>query len=186
MYLCSMELKSVALEKIHESLGAKMVPFAGFNMPVRYSSDKDEHFAVRNDVGVFDVSHMGEFMVTGKEALDLIQKVSSNDAATLTDNKIQYACLPNGKGGIVDDFLAYRYNSEKYLLVVNASNIEKDWNWINSQNTFDAQLENISDNYSLFALQGPKALPTLQKLCSYDLASMNYYTLDHVDMEGLG
>lgn len=181
-----MELKSVALEKVHVQLGAKMVPFAGFNMPVRYSSDKDEHFAVRDSVGVFDVSHMGEFLVTGEEALKLIQKISSNDASTLVEKKIQYACLPNGKGGIVDDFLVYKKKEDEYLLVVNASNIKKDWDWINSNNTFDAHLQDISDQYSLLAVQGPKAVDTLYKITEYDFASMAYYTFDYVPFEGLG
>ncbi|MBF9252324.1 glycine cleavage system aminomethyltransferase GcvT [Pontibacter sp. 172403-2] len=171
-----MELKKIALNDVHEALGAKMVPFAGYNMPVRYSSDIEEHNAVRNAVGIFDVSHMGEFMVRGPQALDLIQRVTSNDAAKLADNKVQYSCLPNEEGGIVDDLLVYRLSAEEYMLVVNASNIDKDWNWISKYNTAGAELENISDELSLFAVQGPKAAEILQPLTSIDLASMAYYT----------
>ena len=152
-------LKKTALTHLHESLGAKMVPFAGYLMPVQYTGVNDEHHAVRNSVGVFDVSHMGEFIVRGPGALDLIQKVTSNDASKLAVGKVQYSCLPNGKGGIVDDLLVYRMqqgDDHHYVLVVNASNIEKDWAWINQHNTFDAQLENISDRMSLLAVQGPR------------------------------
>ncbi len=179
-----MDLKKIALNDVHEALGAKMVPFAGYNMPVRYSSDLDEHNTVRNAVGVFDVSHMGEFMVRGPQALDLIQRVTSNDASKLTDNKIQYSCLPNEEGGIVDDLLVYRLGEEEYMLVVNASNIEKDWNWISKYNTGGAQLENISDEISLFAVQGPKAAEALQSLTSVDLASMVYYTFEKGEFAG--
>jgi aminomethyltransferase len=169
-------LKKVALHDLHVSLGAKMVPFAGFYMPVRYTSDIEEHNTVRTSVGVFDVSHMGEFMLSGPKALDLIQRVTTNDASKLYDGKIQYTCLPNEKGGIVDDLLVYQLNSEKYMLVVNASNIEKDWNWILSHNTEGVTLENISDQISLFAVQGPKAAEALQSLTSVNLAQMEYYT----------
>ena len=130
-----MELRKVALNEVHVSLGAKMVPFAGYNMPVRYSSDLDEHHTVRQAVGIFDVSHMGEFLVQGPGALDLIQRVTSNDAAKLSDGKVQYSCLPNEDGGIVDDLLVYRFGEEDYMLVVNASNIQKDWDWITNYNT---------------------------------------------------
>jgi aminomethyltransferase len=171
-------LKKVPLNDLHVALGAKMVPFAGFNMPVRYSSDLDEHTTVREAVGIFDVSHMGEFIVRGKGALDLIQKVTSNDASTLFNGKIQYSCLPNSDGGIVDDLLVYKINNEEYLLVVNASNIEKDWNWISSHNSFGAELENISDQTALFAVQGPKAADALQELTKVNLKSMNYYTFE--------
>lgn len=171
-----MELKYIPLNDLHISLGAKMTPFAGFNMPVRYSSDKAEHFAVRNGVGVFDVSHMGEFMLYGNKALDLIQKVSSNDASKLTDGKAQYSCLPNDTGGIVDDLLIYRIGKEEYMLVVNASNIEKDWNWIQKHNTEGVEMKNISDDICLFAVQGPKATPTLQKITSVDLSAIPYYS----------
>ncbi len=169
-------LKKTALVNVHEKLGARMIPFAGYYMPVEFSGINDEHLTVRNSVGVFDVSHMGEFWVKGPEALNLIQKVCSNDASKLTPGKIQYSCLPNGKGGIVDDLLVYSYEPEKYLLVVNASNIDKDWNWINSQNSMKAELENASDKISQLAVQGPKALQTLQKLTAVNLSSLPYYT----------
>ncbi|MFZ1691600.1 MAG: glycine cleavage system aminomethyltransferase GcvT [Flavobacteriales bacterium] len=183
------DLKRTALTHIHESLGAKMVPFAGYLMPVQYSGVIDEHNVVRNSVGVFDVSHMGEFLVRGPGALDLIQKVTSNDASKLTVGKVQYSCLPNKTGGIVDDLLVYRMqhaDDHHYVLVVNASNIEKDWNWINSLNTFDAQLENISDRMSLLAVQGPKAVDTLKGLFAEDIASMPYYTAMYAEMKGVG
>jgi aminomethyltransferase len=168
-------MKNTALSHVHEKLGAKMVPFAGFNMPVQYEGVSIEHEIVRNKVGVFDVSHMGEFFVSGPQALALIQKVTSNDAAVLTDGKAQYSCLPNENGGIVDDLIVYRINQEKYLLVVNASNIEKDWNWISSQNTMQANLENHSDDYALLAIQGPKAIEAMQALTTLDLAAVKYY-----------
>lgn len=183
------DLKRTALTHIHESLGAKMVPFAGYLMPVQYSGVIDEHNAVRNSVGVFDVSHMGEFLVRGPGALDLIQKVTSNDASKLTVGKVQYSCLPNATGGIVDDLLVYRMqhkDDHHYVLVVNASNIEKDWNWINSLNTFDAQLENISDRMSLLAVQGPKAVDTLKGFFAVDISSMPYYTAMYAEMRGVG
>jgi len=171
-----MELKKLALEPAHQSLGAKMIPFAGYNMPVRYSSERDEHLNVRQNVGVFDVSHMGEFLVKGPQALDLIQFVCSNDASKLYPGKVQYACLPNDKGGIVDDLLVYMLDDQEYMLVVNASNIDKDWDWINKHNNFDARLENISDQMSLIAVQGPKAVSVLQPLTAIDLEAMKYYT----------
>ncbi len=170
------DLRNTALTHIHQQLGAKMVPFAGYNMPVQYSGLIDEHNTVRNALGVFDVSHMGEFMVSGKGALDLINFVTSNDASKLIDGKVQYSCLPNDTGGIVDDLLVYRFNDELYMLVVNASNIDKDWDWINSKNTFGAELENLSDQTSLLAVQGPKALEAMQKLTSMPLIGMEYYT----------
>ncbi|MBC6990490.1 glycine cleavage system aminomethyltransferase GcvT [Hymenobacter sp. BT491] len=170
------ELKTVTLNDLHQQLGAKMVPFAGYNMPVRYSSDLDEHHTVRRAVGIFDVSHMGEFRVRGPQALDLIQRVTSNDASKLTDGKAQYSCLPNNEGGIVDDLLVYRLAENDYLLVVNASNIEKDWNWISQHNTQGAEMENISDQISLFAVQGPKAIDALQSLTDVDLKSIPYYS----------
>jgi aminomethyltransferase len=148
-------LQFVHLNDTHVGLGAKMVPFAGFNMPVLYTNLIEEHVCVRNNVGVFDVSHMGEFLLKGEKALDLIQYVCSNDASKLTDGKVQYSCLPNATGGIVDDLLVYRVNAHEYYLVVNASNIEKDWNWISSHNTFGVEMTNRSDDYSLFAVQGP-------------------------------
>lgn len=178
-------IKTIPLHHVHEKLGAKMVPFAGFMMPVRYSSDIEEHNCVRQGVGVFDVSHMGEFVISGPKALDLIQKVSANDASTLVDGKIQYSYLPNADGGVIDDLLIYRYNENEYYLVVNASNIEKDWNWIEQHNTEGATMENISDRLCLFAVQGPKAIPTLQKLTDIDLSAMDYYTYKAGTMAGI-
>jgi len=168
-------MKNTALSAIHLALGAKMVPFAGYNMPVSYSGLNDEHLAVRQAVGVFDVSHMGEFILKGPHALDLIQRVTSNDASVLVDGKVQYSCLPNATGGIVDDLLVYRIDAETYLLVVNASNIEKDWNWIASHNTKGVEMKDISDQTSLLAIQGPKALATLQKLTAVNLSDIPYY-----------
>ncbi|MFM7022726.1 MAG: glycine cleavage system aminomethyltransferase GcvT [Flavobacteriales bacterium] len=169
-------MKQLVLKNKHIALGAKMVPFAGFEMPVQYEGINAEHEAVRNAVGIFDVSHMGEFLVTGGGALELIQAVTSNDASKLGDGKIQYSCLPNDKGGIVDDLLVYRVSDVEYMLVVNASNIDKDWDWISKHNTYGANMRNISDDYCLFAIQGPKAKKTLQKLTSVDLSAMSYYT----------
>ena len=171
-----MDAKKITLSDFHESIGGKMVPFAGFYMPVRYSSDNEEHRCVREGVGVFDVSHMGEFRLKGEQALDLIQKVCSNDASVLFDGKIQYAYLPNNDGGVVDDLLIYKIQDNDYMLVVNAGNIEKDWNWVSSHNTFGVEMTNQSDTLSLFAVQGPKAIETLQKLTSVDLSAMDYYT----------
>ncbi len=170
------EVKKVALNDKHIELNAKMVPFAGFMMPVLYSGINDEHETVRNGVGVFDVSHMGEFILKGHDALDLIQRVTSNDASKLTDGKIQYSCLPNETGGIVDDLLVYRIDEKTYMLVVNASNIEKDWNWIQSKNNKKVEMHNISDKTSLLAVQGPMAVKALQSLTDMDLASVDYYT----------
>jgi aminomethyltransferase len=180
-----MELKKVALNDVHVSLGAKMVPFAGYLMPVRYSSDLDEHHTVRQAVGIFDVSHMGEFLVQGPGALDLIQRVTSNDAAKLTDGKVQYSCLPNEDGGIVDDLLVYRLGPQDYMLVVNASNIEKDWNWINRYNTAGVRLKDISADTALFAVQGPKAALALQPLTDLKLADMDYYTFAKGEFAGV-
>lgn len=168
-------MKNTALTHIHESLGAKMLPFAGYNMPILYEGVNAEHETVRTAVGVFDVSHMGEFLFTGPNALALIQKVTSNDAATLTNGRVQYSCLPNHEGGIVDDLLVYKMKDNEYLLVVNASNIDKDWDWIASQNDLGVEMENLSDDYSLLAIQGPKAVEALQSLTSLDLASIPYY-----------
>ena len=162
-----------------------MVPFAGYNMPVRYSSDIEEHMTVRKGVGVFDVSHMGEFLVQGPEALDLIQRVTSNDATKLIDGQAQYSCLPNETGGIVDDLLVYKFRDAEYMLVVNASNIEKDWNWISKFNTKDAILKNISDDTCLFAVQGPKAVAALQKLTAVNLGSIKYYHFTKGDFAGV-
>jgi aminomethyltransferase len=169
-------MKNTALTQTHIALGAKMVPFAGYNMPVSYSGLNDEHATVRNAVGVFDVSHMGEFILKGDNAIKLIQKVTSNDASVLTDGKAQYSCLPNEKGGIVDDLLVYRIDEKTYMLVVNASNIEKDWNWIGDHDTFGVEMHNISEKTSLLAIQGPQATATLQKLTSVNLSEIPYYS----------
>jgi aminomethyltransferase len=169
-------MKSTALTDKHIALKAKMVPFAGYNMPVSYSGLNEEHHAVRNSVGVFDVSHMGEFILKGEHALDLIQRVTSNDASVLTDGKAQYSCLPNEKGGIVDDLIVYRIDTITYMLVVNASNIEKDWNWIEKHNSKGVQMKNISDDTSLLAVQGPNAIRTLQKLTDVKLDQIPYYS----------
>jgi len=176
METTSTELKNVALVNTHISLGAKMVPFAGYVMPVSYSGLNDEHLTVRNAMGVFDVSHMGEFILKGENALDLIQRVTSNDASVLTDGKIQYSCLPNETGGIVDDLLVYRIDEKTYMLVVNASNIDKDWDWIQNYNTKKVEMHNISDKTSLLAVQGPKAILALQKLTDINLSDIPYYT----------
>lgn len=168
-------IKATALTHVHEKLGAKMVPFAGYNMPVQYEGVNAEHATVREGVGVFDVSHMGEFLIKGPKALDLIQKVTSNDASKLFDGRAQYSCLPNATGGIVDDLLVYRIQEEEYLLVVNASNIKKDWDWISENNTDGAIMEDISDSMSLLAVQGPKATETLQKLTDVNLSEVKYY-----------
>ncbi len=169
-------MKNTALTEKHIALGAKMVPFAGYNMPVTYEGINAEHATVRNGVGVFDVSHMGEFILKGENALDLIQRVTSNDASKLHDGKVQYSCLPNQDGGIVDDLLVYRIDEKTYMLVVNASNIEKDWNWIEQFNTNGVEMHNISDQTSLLAIQGPKAADALQSLTDVNLAAMEYYT----------
>lgn len=178
-------MKNTALTHIHESLGAKMVPFAGFNMPVQYEGVTAEHETVRNGVGVFDVSHMGEFLLTGPNALALIQKVTSNDASTLTIGRAQYSCLPNAEGGIVDDLIVYRMKEEQYLLVVNASNIEKDWNWISSHNDLGVNMKNLSDDYSLLAIQGPKAVEAMQALTSVNLSEIKYYHFEVADFAGI-
>jgi glycine cleavage system T protein len=169
-------MKKTPFTEKHIALGAKMHEFAGYNMPIEYTGIIDEHLTVCNAVGVFDVSHMGEFWVKGPNALSFLQKVTSNNVAVLTPGKIQYACFPNETGGIVDDFLVYCYEPEKYLLVVNASNIEKDWNWCVSHNTEGAELENASDNIGQLAVQGPKAVEVLQKLTDIDLSAIPYYT----------
>ena len=178
-------MKNTALTHIHESLGAKIVPFAGYNMPVQYEGINIEHETVRNGVGVFDVSHMGEFLITGPNALALIQKVCSNDASKLFDGKAQYSCLPNNEGGIVDDLIIYRLNEEKYILVVNASNIQKDWDWISSHNDVGAEMKDLSEDYSLLAIQGPKASQAMQYLTSVDLENMKYYTFEVADFAGI-
>jgi aminomethyltransferase len=181
----SENIKKIQLNDLHVALGGKMVPFAGFNMPVRYSSDTEEHHTVRQGVGVFDVSHMGEFKVTGPKALDLIQKVTSNDASKLVIGQAQYSCFPNETGGIVDDLIVYKFGEEDYMLVVNASNIEKDWNWINKHNDMGATLENISDSISLFAIQGPKAIDAVQSLTSVNLSDIKFYHFKVGDFAGV-
>ncbi|GAB2525199.1 glycine cleavage system aminomethyltransferase GcvT [Spirosoma aerophilum] len=180
-----MSLQQVPLHHIHQQLGAKIVPFAGFEMPVRYSSDLDEHNTVRNAVGVFDVSHMGEFILKGDGALGLIQRVSANDASILYDGKVQYSYLPNGRGGIVDDLLVYRISATEYMLVVNASNIDKDWNWISQYAAdYDLSMVNISSDMCLFAVQGPLAAKAMQSLTPADLDAMEYYTFEKTDFAG--
>jgi len=178
-------MKNTALTHIHESLGAKMVPFAGYNMPVQYEGVNIEHETVRSGVGVFDVSHMGEFLLTGPNALALIQKVTSNDAATLTVGRAQYSCLPNNDGGIVDDLIVYKIKDEQYLLVVNASNIDKDWEWISKHNDLGVDMRNLSDDYSLLAIQGPKAVEAMQALTSIDLSAIKYYHFEVADFAGI-
>lgn len=180
-----MDLKKVALDQLHRTLGAKMVPFAGYDMPVRYSSDIEEHMQVRKSVGVFDVSHMGEFLLKGEKALDLIQRISSNDASKLIDGKAQYSCLPNDQGGIVDDLLVYRIQEREYLLVVNAANIQKDWDWIISHNTEGAEMVDISDQTSLLAVQGPLALQVLEPLTPFDLREIGYYNFVKGEFAGV-
>ncbi|OMP30869.1 glycine cleavage system aminomethyltransferase GcvT [Mangrovimonas sp. DI 80] len=178
-------MKNTALTATHEALGAKMVPFAGFNMPVQYEGVNIEHETVRKAVGVFDVSHMGEFLIEGPHALELIQKVSSNDASKLAIGKAQYSCMPNDDGGIVDDLIIYQLKEETYLLVVNASNIEKDWNWISSKNDVGAEMRNLSDDYSLLAIQGPKAEEAMQSLTSHDLSEIKFYNFVVGDFAGV-
>lgn len=169
-------MKKTALHAKHLELGAKMVPFAGYEMPVQYNGLIAEHQNVRENVGMFDVSHMGEFFVKGPGSMELLQKVTSNDVSKLSPGKVQYSCLPNLNGGIVDDLLVYCMGEEHYMLVVNASNIDKDWEWINSNNSEGAQLENCSDEYSLLAVQGPRATEALKSLTDIDLDAMTYYT----------
>ncbi len=178
-------MKNTALTQIHEKLGAKLVPFAGYNMPVSYEGVNAEHETVRKGVGVFDVSHMGEFIIEGPNALELIQKVTTNDASKLEDNQAQYSCLPNATGGIVDDLIVYRLKADQWLLVVNASNIQKDWDWISSHNTMNATMKNLSEDYSLLAIQGPKAIEAMQSLTSVDLAEIKFYTFRVADFAGL-
>ena len=178
-------MKNTALSHIHESLGAKMVPFAGYNMPVQYEGVNAEHETVRTSVGVFDVSHMGEFFLKGENALALIQKVTSNDASKLVDGKAQYSCLPNNDGGIVDDLIVYKITDNDYMLIVNASNIEKDWNWISTHNDLGVNMTNASDDYSLLAIQGPKAAAAMQSLTNIDLANMAYYSFQIGEFAGI-
>ncbi|MCE1199098.1 MAG: glycine cleavage system aminomethyltransferase GcvT [Marinilabiliales bacterium] len=171
-------MRTTNFHEIHVGLKAKMAEFAGFDMPIEYSGIKDEHLTVRKGVGVFDVSHMGEFWVQGADALEFLQYITSNDVAALQPGQAQYSCFPNGRGGIVDDLLVYCFSTTNYLLVVNAANIEKDWNWVVSQNKLGVQLENRSDETSQLAIQGPLAIQTLQKLTNVDLAAIRYYTFE--------
>lgn len=178
-------MKTTPFTEKHIALGAKMHEFAGYNMPIEYSGIIDEHITVCQGVGVFDVSHMGEFWVKGPSALEFIQQVTSNNAAVLTPGKIQYTCFPNEKGGIVDDLLVYSYEPDKYMLVVNAANIEKDWNWCVEHNSVGAELENSSDNIGQLAIQGPKAIDTLQKLTGVVLSEIPYYTFKVGELAGV-
>jgi aminomethyltransferase len=178
-------MKKLTLNDQHVAMGGKMVPFTGFDMPVSFEGVNAEHETVRNSVGVFDVSHMGEFLISGATALELIQKISSNDASVLTVGRAQYSCMPNGKGGIVDDLIIYKIKEEQYLLVVNASNIEKDWEWISSHNAMGAEMKNLSDDYSLLAIQGPKAVEAMQSLSSIDLSAIKYYHFEVADFAGI-
>lgn len=178
-------MKNTALSHVHEALGAKMVPFAGYNMPVQYEGVTAEHETVRKGVGVFDVSHMGEFFLKGENALALIQKISSNDASKLVPGKAQYSCMPNADGGIVDDLIIYMIAENEYMLVVNASNIEKDWNWISQHNDLKVEMENRSEEWSLLAIQGPKAAEAMQSLTSVDLSTIKFYTFEITDFAGI-
>lgn len=178
-------MKQTALYEIHKALGAKMVPFAGYEMPVQYEGVNAEHITVRNSVGVFDVSHMGEFLIEGPNALKLVQSVCSNDASHLAIGQAQYSCLPNSNGGIVDDLIVYRLKELAFLLVVNASNIEKDWNWIQSKNSENVKMKNLSDDYSLLAIQGPAAVEAMQPLSSFDLSAIKFYHFKEGDFAGI-
>ena len=178
-------MRNTALTNKHIELGAKMVPFAGFNMPVQYEGVNIEHETVRNNVGVFDVSHMVEFLLKGKNAEELIQKITTNDISKIPNGKAQYTCMPNGKGGIIDDLIIYKINPEEFFVVVNASNIEKDWNWIKSANTFDVEMIDLSEEYSLLAVQGPKTAEAMQSLTKIDLQNMVYYTFDKGNFAGV-
>lgn len=178
-------MKKTPFTDLHIELGAKMHEFAGYNMPIQYTGIIDEHTAVCNSVGVFDVSHMGEFWIKGPKALDLIQRITSNDASKLKVGKIQYTCFINENGGIIDDFLLYHMEEEKYMLVVNASNIQKDWEWVNKQNTMGAIVEDASDRTALLALQGPKSVEVLQKLTDIDLSTIPYYAFEYGTIAGI-
>ena len=181
-----MSVKNTPFTEKHIALGAKMAPFAGYNMPISYTGINDEHAAVRKNAGVFDVSHMGEFMLKGEKALDLIQRVTSNDASKLKNGQAQYSCLPNAEGGIVDDLLVYCVDANKvYMLVVNASNIEKDWNWISQHNTDNVEMHNISDKTCLLAIQGPNATKILQPLTDLDVINLKYYTFVKGEFAGV-
>ncbi len=169
----------------HKRLGARMIPFAGFLMPVEYSGILDEHMTVRNHAGIFDVSHMGEFRVSGANALTLLQRITINDVSALKPGKVHYSCFPNGKGGIVDDLLVYKYSDTEFLLVVNASNTLKDWEWVNTNNSEGATLENISDLTAQIALQGPAATDIMQKLTGANLSALNYYSFITCSVAGI-
>jgi len=177
-------MKNTALTAVHEALGAKMVPFAGYNMPVSYEGVNIEHETVRKGVGIFDVSHMGEFLINGDGAMDLLQRICSNDISKIGIGGAQYNCLPNEDGGIVDDLIVYRIREKEYLAVVNASNIEKDWAWFNKHNSYDAELKNISEDFSLLAIQGPKAAEAIQSLTDVDLSSIKFYTFEVASFAG--
>jgi aminomethyltransferase len=178
-------MKKLVLSDLHESIGGKMVDFAGYYMPVQYEGVKVEHQTVRSAVGVFDVSHMGEIFVKGAEAEDFLQYITSNDISQLSPGKIQYSCMPNGKGGIVDDLLIYKLAESSYLLVVNASNLDKDWAWLNENNKWDCELTNSSDKYSLLAVQGPKSIALLQELTDVDLSAIKYYNFKIGSIAGI-
>ncbi len=178
-------MKNTALTHVHEALGAKMVPFAGYNMPVLYEGVTVEHETVRKGVGVFDVSHMGEFFLKGENALALLQKITTNDASKLVPGKAQYTCMPNNTGGIVDDLIIYMIQENEYMLVVNASNIEKDWNWISQHNDLNVEMENRSEDWSLLAIQGPKAAEAMQSLTEVDLSAIKFYTFEITDFAGI-
>ena len=178
-------IKRTPLYERHLKAGAKMVEFAGYEMPVQYTGVQDEHLCVRNNVGLFDVSHMGEIWIKGENALDLIQYISTNDASKLNVGNAQYSCMPNGKGGIVDDIIVYRFSDKKYFFVVNASNMEKDWEWINEQNKFNAEIENSSYKISQLALQGPLAQKTLQKLTDANLNLLKYFQFIVTSVSGV-
>ena len=168
-------MKNTELNDIHVGLGAKMVEFAGYNMPVQYAGVKAEHLSVRESIGVFDVSHMGEFFISGENSFAFLQSILSNDLSKLVDGQAQYTCLPNETNGIVDDLIVYKFNTNKYMLVVNASNIEKDWNWINSKNSHGVNIKNESNDYSLLAIQGPNAIEAMQNLTNVDLNQIPFY-----------
>ncbi len=178
-------MKKTAFNNMHRQMGAKMVEFVGFDMPVQFEGINIEHETVRNKLGVFDVSHMGEFWIEGPKAKSLVQKITTNDVGALTDGKVQYSCFPNGKGGIVDDLLVYRFNEEKYLLVVNASNIDKDWEHVVSCNDIGAEIRNASDEISQLAVQGPLALKAMQKLTDTTIEDMEYYTFKVIEFAGI-
>jgi aminomethyltransferase len=178
-------MKKLVLSDLHESIGGKMVDFAGYSMPVQYEGVKAEHNTVRNAVGVFDVSHMGEIFVKGVEAEDFLQYVTSNDISKLSSDEVQYSCMPNGKGGIIDDLLVYRLEESSYLLVVNASNLDKDWAWLNENNKWDCELTNSSNEYSLLAVQGPQSISLLQELTDVDLSAIKYYNFKIGSIAGI-